>query len=144
MGEHECKSGGLKSCIYQVPIFNHLEDGQMAEITEVIQSESYKKGEIIYRAGEQSDSLYVVSVLGPAQPDEIQIMVDYVDSISQITYMQTTQLKGCEVREYTADNGAGIGVILPDYFITVEIVDNISDTSCYSFPTEKIGYHQCE
>jgi CRP-like cAMP-binding protein len=60
MGEHECKYGGLKSCIYQVPIFNHLEDGQMAEITEVIQSESYKKGEIIYRAGEQSDSLYVV------------------------------------------------------------------------------------
>jgi CRP-like cAMP-binding protein len=60
MGEHECKSGGLKSCIYQVTIFNHLEDGQMAEITEVIQSESYKKGEIIYRAGEQSDSLYVV------------------------------------------------------------------------------------
>jgi hypothetical protein len=74
--------------------------------------------------GEYGDGVCALSVLGPAQPDEIQIMVDYVDSISQITYMQTTQLKGCEVREYTADNGAGIGVILPDYFITVEIVDN--------------------
>ena len=60
MGEHECESGGHKACVYQVPIFNHLGDGQMAEITEVIQSDSYKKGEIIYRAGDQSDSLYVV------------------------------------------------------------------------------------
>ncbi|HBI26183.1 MAG TPA: Crp/Fnr family transcriptional regulator [Peptococcaceae bacterium] len=60
MGEHECESEGHKPCVYQVPIFNHLEDEQMAEIAEVIQSDAYKKGEIIYRAGDQSDSLYVV------------------------------------------------------------------------------------
>ncbi|MDD2555550.1 MAG: Crp/Fnr family transcriptional regulator [Syntrophaceticus sp.] len=60
MGEHECESEGHKPCVYQVPIFNHLEDEQMAEIAEVIQSDTYKKGEIIYRAGDQSDSLYVV------------------------------------------------------------------------------------
>ncbi|MDD4766517.1 MAG: cyclic nucleotide-binding domain-containing protein, partial [Desulfotomaculaceae bacterium] len=60
MGEHKCEFEGHKSCVYLVPIFNHLEDGQIAEITEVIQSDSYKKGEIIYRAGDQSDSLYVV------------------------------------------------------------------------------------
>ncbi len=65
----------------------------------------------------------MLSVLGPAQPDEIQIMVDYVDSISQISYMQTTQLKGCEVREYATEYGVGIGVILPDYFITVETLE---------------------
>jgi len=64
----------------------------------------------------------MLSVLGPAQPDEIQIMIDYVDSISEISYMQTTQLKGCEVREYASEDGVGIGVVLPDYFITVEML----------------------
>jgi hypothetical protein len=65
----------------------------------------------------------MLSVLGPAQPDEIKIMIDYVDSISQVSYMQTTQLKGCEVREYAAESGVGIGVVLPDYFITVEMLE---------------------
>lgn len=64
MGEHgcghECEHEGHKSCVSLVPIFNHLEDGQMAEITEATQSASYKKGEIIYQAGNQSDSLYIV------------------------------------------------------------------------------------
>ncbi len=50
-----------KSCIFLVPIFNHLEAGQMAEIMEVVKSVSYKKGEIIYRAGDQSNALYIVS-----------------------------------------------------------------------------------
>lgn len=50
-----------KSCISLVPIFNHLECQQMAEIMEVVKSVSYKRGEIVYRAGEQSNSLYIVS-----------------------------------------------------------------------------------
>ncbi|NLB54007.1 MAG: hypothetical protein GX808_13870 [Syntrophomonadaceae bacterium] len=73
--------------------------------------------------GDYGDGGCMLSVLGPAQPDEIQIMIDYVDSISQVTYMQTTQLKGCQVREYNTEYGVGIGVILPDYFITVEMLD---------------------
>ncbi|MEN3003149.1 hypothetical protein [Dehalobacterium formicoaceticum] len=64
-----------------------------------------------------------LSVLGPAQQDEIQIMIDYIDSISQVSYMQTTQLKGCELREYDTEYGVGIGIILPDYFITVETME---------------------
>lgn len=60
MGQHDCKFEGHKSCVHQVQIFNHLEDWQMDEIMEAIQSDSYKKGEIIYRPGEQSDSLYIV------------------------------------------------------------------------------------
>lgn len=50
-----------KSCIWLVPIFNHLEAGQMNEIMKAVQSVSYKKGELIYSAGEKSDSLYIVS-----------------------------------------------------------------------------------
>jgi hypothetical protein len=64
----------------------------------------------------------VLSVLGPARPDEIQIMIDYVDSVSHVSYLRTTQLKGCEVREYVSEDGVGIGVVLPDYFITVEML----------------------
>lgn len=60
MGQHDCEFEGHKSCVHQVPIFNHLEDWQMDEIMEAIQSDSYQKGEIIYRAGDQSDSLYIV------------------------------------------------------------------------------------
>jgi hypothetical protein len=65
----------------------------------------------------------VISVLGPVQPDEIQILIDYVNSVSWASYMQTTQLKGCEVREYVTEYGVGIGVVLPDYFITVEMLE---------------------
>ena len=40
-----------ESCIARVPIFNHLEESQMAEIMAMIQSASYEKGEVLYRAG---------------------------------------------------------------------------------------------
>lgn len=49
------------ACISIVPIFNHLEDEQMAEIMEVTRTVSFKKGEIIYKAGDFSESLYIVS-----------------------------------------------------------------------------------
>ena len=44
-------------CVSLVPIFNHLEEEQMIEIMKMARSTSYKKGEIIYYAGEESDSL---------------------------------------------------------------------------------------
>lgn len=44
-----------------VPIFNHLEVQQMAEILEITHSVSFKKREILYQAGDQSDSLYIVN-----------------------------------------------------------------------------------
>lgn len=50
-----------KKCISLVPIFNHLEEEQMDEIMDVSVSKSYKKGEIIYRDGGKSDSLYIIS-----------------------------------------------------------------------------------
>lgn len=60
---HDCNhlSGSHKSCITRVPIFNHLEKDQMDEIMKAIRTVSYKKGEIIYSAGDRSDSLYVVN-----------------------------------------------------------------------------------
>lgn len=49
------------TCISLVPIFNHLEEEQMDEIMAMTHLCSYKKGENIYSAGDQSDSLYIVS-----------------------------------------------------------------------------------
>jgi CRP-like cAMP-binding protein len=65
MGEHNCccsrhASGTKKACVSLVPIFNHLEDEQMDEIMEKINSVSYRKGEIVYHAGDQADSLFIV------------------------------------------------------------------------------------
>ncbi|WP_195571578.1 Crp/Fnr family transcriptional regulator [Paenibacillus sp. 1001270B_150601_E10] len=50
-----------EECISLVPIFNHLEAEQMKEISQAFRREAYKKGEIIYHAGDQSDSLYIVN-----------------------------------------------------------------------------------
>lgn len=50
-----------KACVSLVPIFNHLEEDQLAEIMKTTQSISYKKGELIYQAGDKSDSLYIVN-----------------------------------------------------------------------------------
>lgn len=48
------------SCISLVSIFNHLEQKEMDEINASAHTFSYKRGEIIYHAVEQSDSLYIV------------------------------------------------------------------------------------
>jgi CRP/FNR family transcriptional regulator len=53
--------GSIASCITIVPIFNHLEEEQMQEIMNTTKSVSYKKSEVIYRAGDADDSLYIVS-----------------------------------------------------------------------------------
>lgn len=63
---HDCASGthvhaSHKACLSLVPIFNHLEEEQMDEVMSVTRSVSYKRGEFIYRAGEESDSLSIVN-----------------------------------------------------------------------------------
>ena len=57
---HNHPMGAHKACVSLVPIFNHLENEQIDEIMEMVQSVSYKRGEIIYRAEDPSDSLYIV------------------------------------------------------------------------------------
>ena len=64
-----------------------------------------------------------VTVLGPTDAAGMQAMLSYIDGEANHTSIQTKKMKGCEVREYTMSNGAGVGVILPDYFVTVEIYE---------------------
>ncbi|WP_028273966.1 Crp/Fnr family transcriptional regulator [Atopococcus tabaci] len=53
--------GSHRACVRLVPIFNHLEEQQMDEIMSVARSASFKKGETIYQAGEESTSLFIVN-----------------------------------------------------------------------------------
>lgn len=62
---HTCHMDSLNgqsktSCVCLVPIFNHLEPNQLEEISNVAHSVSFKKGEVIYHANDESDSLYIV------------------------------------------------------------------------------------
>ena len=47
-------------CISIVPIFNHLDPAEMAEIVKTTNSVSHPRGHTIYRAHEPSDGLYIV------------------------------------------------------------------------------------
>lgn len=58
---HHHTNGSHKACVSLVPIFNHLEDEQLDEIMAATQSVSYEKNELIYRAGDESDSLYIIN-----------------------------------------------------------------------------------
>ncbi|AQQ53484.1 Crp/Fnr family transcriptional regulator [Planococcus lenghuensis] len=48
------------SCVSLVPIFNHLRVYEMQEVAGTARPLSLKKGELLYRAGDTSDSLYIV------------------------------------------------------------------------------------
>lgn len=60
-GTQDHSIGSHKACIQLVPIFNHLEDDQMDKIMYTTQSVAFEKGSIIYRAEEESDTLYIVN-----------------------------------------------------------------------------------
>ncbi|MGI6538817.1 MAG: Crp/Fnr family transcriptional regulator [Caldicoprobacterales bacterium] len=58
--QFHCNHLHSRACITKVPIFNHLSDKQLDEIIGTVTSAYFKKGELIYKPGEQSDSLYIV------------------------------------------------------------------------------------
>lgn len=48
-------------CVRLVPIFNHLEDYQMDMIAESAKTIHLKKAEMLFRAGETDDTLYIIN-----------------------------------------------------------------------------------
>lgn len=59
--QHEHNHIGMyNSCFSIVPIFNHLDDSEMKEITKTVHPISYPRGQMIYQSGESSKGLYVV------------------------------------------------------------------------------------
>ncbi len=59
-GTEDSFSAHKHLCVSIVPIFNHLEQNELKEIANTTQHRNLSKGEILYRAGEKSDSLYII------------------------------------------------------------------------------------
>ncbi|MGX4667866.1 Crp/Fnr family transcriptional regulator [Cerasibacillus sp. JNUCC 74] len=59
--QNTCENGSEHYCVSIVPIFNHLEKSQMDEIMKAVHSLTYKRGEIIYYAGDKAEWLYIVN-----------------------------------------------------------------------------------
>ncbi len=58
---HDENHQDMKSlCISIVPIFNHLQYEEMLEIVKTSKTKSFKKGEMVFRAGEPSEHLYIL------------------------------------------------------------------------------------
>ncbi|NLM61135.1 MAG: Crp/Fnr family transcriptional regulator [Clostridiales bacterium] len=57
--DHNCLDDHI-SCVQHVPIFANLTRDEMLEISEIASSRSYKKGEMIYWAGDKGGTLFVL------------------------------------------------------------------------------------
>lgn len=57
---HDHSLESHKACVSLVPIFKHLDEEQLDEIMAATRSVSFEKGEIIYREGDEADSLYII------------------------------------------------------------------------------------
>ncbi|RNF41156.1 Crp/Fnr family transcriptional regulator [Planococcus salinus] len=53
-------TGAHQSCVAIVPIFNHLEHEEVQEVAKAARPIGLKRGELLYNAGDESDSLYIV------------------------------------------------------------------------------------
>jgi CRP-like cAMP-binding protein len=49
------------SCLHRVPVFEHLMEDEMIELSSLIQYRHFKKGEFIFQDGEKSNYLFVVN-----------------------------------------------------------------------------------
>ncbi|AIQ49572.1 hypothetical protein R70723_29630 [Paenibacillus sp. FSL R7-0273] len=57
----KCNTCHKDSCVRQVPVFVALPDQELHKVESIIESEFYGKGNVVFREGEQSDSLFVVN-----------------------------------------------------------------------------------
>lgn len=55
-----CQHQTQASCVHQVPVFQQLNAEQSGLISALIRHRIYRKGEMIFREGERSESLFVV------------------------------------------------------------------------------------
>ena len=49
------------SCVYKVPIFKDLNEKQVATIEAIMHPIILKKDEMVYHAGEESNTLYIIN-----------------------------------------------------------------------------------
>lgn len=58
--QHTSSGGSHQLCVSIVPIFNHLQEEEMAEVAKTVRPIHLKKGQLLHRAGDDSDSLYIL------------------------------------------------------------------------------------
>ncbi len=56
----ECTVCNSHSCVSQVPVFKNLSDEELIMVEAIVESSHYAKGSLVFREGEESDSLFVV------------------------------------------------------------------------------------
>lgn len=59
---HQMGKKEKQLCISKVPIFNHLEQGEMLEILKKSRQKTFEKGELIYQEGDPLEYLYIVHI----------------------------------------------------------------------------------
>lgn len=59
--ENTKHANGRAHCVRLVPIFNHLDDESMDKIGSMANHNKYERGELIYQAEEDSDTLYIIN-----------------------------------------------------------------------------------
>ncbi|MDP5275318.1 Crp/Fnr family transcriptional regulator [Chengkuizengella axinellae] len=57
---HGNHNGEFELCVSKVPIFNHLNQEEMKEIASLIQSKTFKKGEVIFSANSSINELFII------------------------------------------------------------------------------------
>lgn len=55
-----CHERDGKNCIEMVPIFSSLTQEEMLEVAHITREKTFKKGEMIYMAGDKGEKLYVI------------------------------------------------------------------------------------
>ncbi|NLY62578.1 MAG: Crp/Fnr family transcriptional regulator [Erysipelothrix sp.] len=56
-----CQNCGADLCVSRVPIFNHLDVEYQIKIMDLSVTKHYKKNEMIFNAGDVSDSLFIIN-----------------------------------------------------------------------------------
>lgn len=56
-----CNQHKNTACIYKVPVFENMAQDDMEKIKTITTSQSFKKGDIIFREGDRLETLYIVN-----------------------------------------------------------------------------------
>ena len=76
-----CKFCGNKGCIQSVPLLGALSKEELDMISEGVEIREYKKGEIIFKSGDNGDRLFIVC------SGRMKIYANLIDGREQILYI---------------------------------------------------------
>lgn len=127
-----------KSCIESVPIFSNLSTEEINEIAMITTDREYKKGEIIYLAGEKGERLYVihqgkvkVSKISDTGKEQIIRILGSGDFLGELSLFVRSPLdSNAEVLEHTTlcviDGNKLNLIISKNPAIAIKIIEELS------------------